>query len=266
VAPVTAPAPIVQYVQAPAQPPVMRYVLPPPQPPVVQYVQPPQQQVVQYLQQPPQYVVQPSQAAPQNTWPAPPPGYGYAPLAWQPPQGLTLQPPQSLAWQQPHNDVAGRDALYDELHETEMRLDATQGKSIRLGAPITFMILGYGTTLIFSAVALSSLAAAEDIENDRTLYGERDPYDYDNNGDGRVDAKDEESFRNTARATAAVAGVGLLTGLISTIRLVHKVGERKKLRRERASLIAKRTSLRRQLDYGVGGSPEHLTFNVNGRF
>jgi len=235
------PAP--QYVQ-PAQQPVVQYVQPAPQ-----YVQPVQQPAVQYVQPAPQYVqpVSPYTQTP-NGWPAPPPGYAYVPITQLSP-GVQAQ----------------RNELYDELHRTETRLGELEGQSLRLGAPITFMVLGYGTMLLSSVVALSSFSAAEDIQHHRWNHRGSD-LEYDTNYDGKVNKRDEHEFRQRAYGFTALAGLGLVVGTISTFRLVSKIHTRRELRSERASLTEKRKRLRSELDYGVGATPQSMQFTLQGRY
>jgi hypothetical protein len=90
---------------------------------------------------------------------------------------------------------AGVVAQGGELHfrggrggEVKVQLDGVESRRLKLGAPITFMALGYGTMLISSLAAIASVSAAEDIENARWSEYDEDGYDYVENGDGRVDA------------------------------------------------------------------------------
>jgi hypothetical protein len=189
------------------------------------------------------------QLAPQPAWPAQPQGYVLVPIAQQAPAATG----------------AGRDELYDDLHRTETRLDALEDEPVSLGGPITFMILGYGGTLIASAVALSSYSAAEDIKHAR-WSDQNSGFDYDVNNDGRVNHSDERTLRHTAYGFAATTGLCLLVGIASTIRLASRISERKALQSERAELHARRASIRRQLDFGVSPSAQQLAFSVQGRY
>lgn len=213
---------------------------------MTQYIERSQPPVVQIIQPAPPSAPTP---APQRNESAPP--------VWPPP-GYALVPVGQL-------NLAQRDALYDELHRTESRLDALRAEEPRLGASIAFMAIGYGGTLIASAIALSAFAAAEDIEHDRWQL-KSDEVDYDINGDGRVNQRDERILRRTAYGFTATAGVALLTGIISNIRLVSHIDERKRVRRERILLTERRGRIRRQLDYGAYAGGQQFSLSLYGRY
>ncbi len=162
-------------------------------------------------------------------------------------------------------ELARRDDLYDQLQETETRLNLLEHKKLSVRGPITFMVLGYGGALISGLVALSAFSAAEDIENQQwDQYGS--DVDYDFTGNGKVNHADERGFRNMAYGFTAAAAVCLFVGLTSTIRLFSRLSTRKEVHAERASLEGKRARLRQQLDYGIGGTQQQMQFAVRGQY
>lgn len=267
-----APAPVAPSYAPPAAPPPVYGFQPQnspllgPQPPVRSYPVYPQPQYAQPQQPAPYYVVpaypvQPVQPPPPPpppatvTLPAPPPGYFYLPV----PHGqLTL--PQN---QGPTLDHARRDQLYEELNQVNLRIDHLKRQRISVGGPIALMIIGYTTTLVASSVALGFLSSAEDIENG---YAWDDDQDLDLNDDGFVNATDEQRFRRAARISAIVAGAGLGFGLLNTIRLASRVGDRRKQRAELRALEGQRGNLRRQLDFGAAGWSNGMQLQMSGRF
>jgi hypothetical protein len=274
VAPTYAPPAPPSYAPAPAPPSYAPPAPPPaygfqpqnspllgPQPPARSYpVYTPPQQVAPPYYIVPAYPVQPPQPPPPPppttvTLPAPPPGYFYLPVPHN-----QLQVPQT---QGPTLDHRQRDQLYEELNQVNLRIDHLKRQRISVGGPIALMVIGYTTTLIASSVALGFLSSAEDIENG---YAWDDDRNLDLNDDGFVDATDEQRFRRAARISAIVAGAGLGFGLLNTIRLASRVGDRRKQRAELRALEGQRGNLRRQLDFGAAGWSNGMQLQLNGRF
>jgi hypothetical protein len=180
---------------------------------------------------------------------APIPGYAYVPVA---------QPPSD-------DQIVERDQLYDQLDRTEMRLEDMEREPPSLGGSITMMVIGYGTMVVSSMVALAAFSSAEDIQN-HPWNSDKDALYYDVNDDKKVDQHDEKHFRNVAYGFTAAAGVGLLMGIASTVRFSTRMTERTAWRNERASLKSQRARLRRELDYGVNVTAQQVQLGVQGHY
>ena len=186
------------------------------------------------------------------TVPALPPDYVYVPMPRG--QASTVPSPQQ---------VAQRAQLEEELRRTEQRLIALEQSRVSVAGPIVLMVLGYGTTIISAAVALGSFGLAEEIEHGRGLADAR----LDLNDDGRVDGRDEESFRRTARIASVVSAAGLLLGIGGTGRLIHKVGMRREQAVQVKVLEEQRRYTRARLGYGASPLPQGgMQLGLNGSF
>jgi hypothetical protein len=188
--------------------------------------------------------------------PAPPPGYQIV----QVPPGYALVPlPPPTVLQDPSQ----RELLVGELTRVDTRLDELRRQRPHIGFPVTMMVLSYGTALISTIAAAANASNAQDIRR----YGNSlDSYTYDVNNDGRVDRRDENSFRHSARCLGAVAAVSMTVGLLSTIALIRRNAVRRTQDAERRQLLAQRQSLRQRIDYGFGAAPQNFQLNVQGRF
>jgi hypothetical protein len=217
------------------------------------YQAPPSYQLPPPAWNAPRYV-QPAQPAPTYVLPPPPNGYMYMPVPMQgQTPSLSLAPP----------DVARRDQIYAQLQQTEARLAQLKQNKIGVGGPITMIVLGFGTTVVSGLIGLGQFAQAERIQ-----HGDYDPrYDggeLDYNDDGKINGHDASEFRQNARIAGVVAGVGLLFGIIGSVRLSTKKEERRKQAFEIRSLTHQRDNLRTQL--GLGAAPGYYTVNVQGNF
>ncbi|MDB4973396.1 MAG: hypothetical protein JWN48_1737 [Myxococcaceae bacterium] len=186
------------------------------------------------------------------TLPAPPPGYVYMAL------------PQPQLQLQSAGDPR-RDQLYAELTRVNLRLETLQDERPSLGGPITFMVVGYGTALVSSLVALGSFSDAEDIHDGR-IHSRDHERDLDVNNDGVVDSHDEHQLRRTSRVAAGVGGAGLAVGLFSTIGLFRRIAQRRAQNVELRDLREKSNNLRSQLDFGANSWNGRTQFTVQGQW
>jgi hypothetical protein len=152
--------------------------------------------------------------------------------------------------------------LNAELARVDERLADLQNERIKLGAPITMMVLGYGTALVSSLVALSAYSSAQDIQHHRSNID----HGHDINHDGSVNGHDEQQYRRYAYGFTALAGFGAMVGLLSTAGLVRRKAQRRAQASERKELLGQRERLRKQLDYGLSASPQQLQLSVQGQF
>lgn len=156
--------------------------------------------------------------------------------------------------------------LYTELSRVESRLSEVDRERKGIGGPIAQMVLGYGGTLLFSAIALGCFGAAEAIQHDDYHRVERDGRNLDYNDSGVVNHKDELAFRRTAYVFTGLSAAALALGISGTIRLTRNASERRAFRVERKSLAQRRASLRKQLEYGANVAPGQLQLRMQGRF
>jgi len=178
--------------------------------------------------------------------PAPaPPAYVYSPL-----------PPRVPA--------TPRDRV--ELERVNERLYALQRERSQygIGGPIAMTAAGYGSFLLFSLVALTSLGVAEAIESDDVRR--RDFDDFDSNDDGTLDSRDERDARRVARGSAVFAAAGLGVGIGGTVFLVKRIAKRRVYAPEIRDLRLRRRELMRSVRYGANVGPGGLQLSLSGRF
>ncbi|MFT3921786.1 MAG: hypothetical protein QM778_04565 [Myxococcales bacterium] len=174
------------------------------------------------------------------------------------PPGYVLVPLGSEAARQ---EAERRAALTVALGNVERELIALRYGRAHIAGPIVQMVIGYGSALAFSTVALSCFGAAEGLQH------QREPdRNYDVNGDGSADRSDETTLRRTSYAFTGLAAAGLIVGVAGGMRLSRNREINRAVKNQRRALLTRRESLRKALDYGANAGPGQLQVSVRGRF
>jgi hypothetical protein len=139
----------------------------------------------------------------------------------------------------------------EELKQVEAKLnDLQQAQRIGVGGPVLAMIVGYGTAVASSFVALAAFESARDRRHDSN------PARHD----------EETRFRRLGYGFSAAAGAGLLTGILGSTALSRRIEQRKDRASERADLAGRLSTLRQQLDYGLSVAPQQVQVAVQSSF
>ncbi|MDB4985525.1 MAG: hypothetical protein JWN04_703 [Myxococcaceae bacterium] len=153
------------------------------------------------------------------------------------------------------------DALSEQLQQAQAQRDALPAPNrIRIGLPITGMLVGFGGAIAGAAVAHNAFTSARDIS-----HGHMSRHD-DINNDGQVNGRDQQRFRNIGYGLTAAAAVGALTGVIGSATLGKRLARRQTVQVERRTLGERIDALRRELDYGFNAGPQQLQLRLGGQF
>ena len=121
------------------------------------------------------------------------------------------------------------------------------------------VVLGY-------AARRTQWHVAEDIEKGTFYYEGYDADNYDLNGDGYINAEDEDRARRGARTLGVLSFVGLGLGAGGSVFLARRMAARRKFNPELEGLRARRIQLLHQLQYGGALGSNALRFTLTGHF